>query len=1184
MKRRIVSILVSVIITIACGMPFGVFADNDDSESSSELIVEYDSSMTIEGAGEEALETQIEPDVYPSGTLFYSIDEYGAFIVGHQEYIDRMVWDDETMQYYNETICVCDQYIRQIPSEINHVDGESYPVIRIQSGAFCCDNLKNITIPASVKKIEDSAIVSPKLQTITIDGNVAGLVIGKENFTGAECFFDVNIPAGVIEIGEGCFVGSKTNISVDADNPNYASINGALYDKGITYLIYAGNPEQIFVLPKTVETIVDGAFDGVSVPVLVEDGNTHFVAENGTLYSADKTQLVYSSNQSETTVIASGNCGQNLTWELTNEGRLDIYGDGELSCNPVPWKDYKEDIKTVVFQGAITSMPADNVLFSGCANLTSIAFIKNIGGYFSNLGDNAITEIETSRLITGCKNTRIPQDVTAIGRCAFDGSTGLGEIMIPIGVEEIGEAAFSNCSGLEKITILNPECFIFDAASTIPSTAVIYGASGSTAQTYATKYNCSFVPFETTSIADAQVNGVTVILNGMTLTENVDFVVNDVYREDYYTGEHYIDRVYTGIGNYTGSVVYSSKNDTYNTQFDDPEYIFSPFMLDLDLHSDLTLTLSWKSIPEVEQYEIFYAEDSGKFERITKLDKNRLSYTVTNLKEGSIYYFYVVATDGVHGLACSERGTVVALDTPTLNEAVLSDGGITLNWSKTSGTNRYNIYRCSEIGGNYEYLTSVQGVESYVDKNVESGKTYYYKVRAYKKFGYKAYYGGYSNAVGKAYAFSAVPKLNVAPKSGVTMTISWGAVSGVYAYELWCAKDGEEFALIKSAGRNQTSTSHTSLTAGTRYSYMIVAKDSTGNILAQTGVKAAVALVTPTLNELSLASGGIKLTWTKASGADRYNIYRSETENGTYEYVESVQKVESFVDMNVEHGKTYYYKVRAYKKIDGIVYYGGYSNKNGISCSFAKVPTVRVAPKSGVTMTISWGTVSGANTYEIWYAKDGDSFSLAKVAGKTQTSTSHTGLTAGTRYSYKIVAKDRDGNIVAVSEMKKSVALATPKLISVVTTDDGVELSWSKASGADRYNVYRSTSENGNYEYIESVQKVEAYVDTTAQAGVTYYYKVRAYKKIDGIVYYGGYSDGSSDDTPESITDAVVEDLGLGASKFRVTIGTKVLEENVDYRLASVFQGYDSMGNAIHEVTITGIGRYQGTIVFTVLD
>lgn len=67
----------------------------------------------------------------------------------------------------------------------------------------------------------------------------------------------------------------------------------------------------------------------------------------------------------------------------------------------------------------------------------------------------------------------------------------------------------------------------------------------------------------------------------------------------------------------------------------------------------------------------------------------------------------------------------------------------------------------------------------------------------------------------------------------------------------------------------------------------------------------------------------------------------------------------------------------------------------------------------------------------------------------------------------------------------------------------GTKITWSKASGADRYNIYRSTSLNGSYEYLASVQHVENYIDTNADSNQEYYYKVRAYKKYDGIVYYG---------------------------------------------------------------------------------
>ncbi|MBO4926689.1 MAG: fibronectin type III domain-containing protein, partial [Clostridiales bacterium] len=125
--------------------------------------------------------------------------------------------------------------------------------------------------------------------------------------------------------------------------------------------------------------------------------------------------------------------------------------------------------------------------------------------------------------------------------------------------------------------------------------------------------------------------------------------------------------------------------------------------------------------------------------------------------------------------------------------------------------------------------------------------------------------------------------LVVAPKSGVTMTLSWEAVSGAYAYDVWFAADGDEFALAKSTGASQTSCSHTGLKAGTRYNYYVTARNTDGKILAKSDVVNAVALATPTLNEVVMVPEGLALAWSKASGADRYNIYRSETANGKFE-------------------------------------------------------------------------------------------------------------------------------------------------------------------------------------------------------------------------------------------------------------------------------------------------------------
>lgn len=69
---------------------------------------------------------------------------------------------------------------------------------------------------------------------------------------------------------------------------------------------------------------------------------------------------------------------------------------------------------------------------------------------------NAIIETSTNELLTGCKNTVIPDGITKIGYCAFRGIAGLTSIVIPESVTVIGENAFAFCYDLTgDLTIPN---------------------------------------------------------------------------------------------------------------------------------------------------------------------------------------------------------------------------------------------------------------------------------------------------------------------------------------------------------------------------------------------------------------------------------------------------------------------------------------------------------------------------------------------------------------------------------------------------------------------------------------------------------------------------------------------------------------------------------------------------------
>ncbi len=108
-------------------------------------------------------------------------------------------------------------------------------------------------------------------------------------------------------------------------------------------------------------------------------------------------------------------------------------------------------LKSVTIGNSVTSI--GDRAFSGCSGLTSIKVDADNTVYDSRNDCNAIIETETNTLISGCKNTVIPNSVTSIGDDAFDGCTGLTSITIPDSVTNIGCNAFNGCSSLESVKI-----------------------------------------------------------------------------------------------------------------------------------------------------------------------------------------------------------------------------------------------------------------------------------------------------------------------------------------------------------------------------------------------------------------------------------------------------------------------------------------------------------------------------------------------------------------------------------------------------------------------------------------------------------------------------------------------------------------------------------------------------------
>lgn len=128
----------------------------------------------------------------------------------------------------------------------------------------------------------------------------------------------------------------------------------------------------------------------------------------------------------------------------------------------------------------------DGQAFSYCKSLESVQL------------SSSMTQISNT-LFRGCsklETIEIPDSVEVIYNYAFQDCTALKKVVIPESVTEIGSCVFDGCSALQKLSILNPQCRIYDTDQTIEKTAVIYGMAESTAHIYTQKYERNFIPLD----------------------------------------------------------------------------------------------------------------------------------------------------------------------------------------------------------------------------------------------------------------------------------------------------------------------------------------------------------------------------------------------------------------------------------------------------------------------------------------------------------------------------------------------------------------------------------------------------------------------------------------------------------------------------------------------------------------
>ncbi|MCD8148252.1 MAG: leucine-rich repeat protein [Clostridiales bacterium] len=175
-----------------------------------------------------------------------------------------------------------------------------------------------------------------------------------------------------------------------------------------------------------------------------------------------------SGDEGSSTAVASGTCGDSLTWVLGSNGTLIISGTGAMKdwskASSVPWYDYIDSITSVSISENVTSI--GDYAFYGCTGLTSVTIpdiVTSIGSYaFYNCKSlvsvtipNGVSSISSYMFYgcTGLTSVSISKSATSIGSYAFYKCTSLTSIDIPESVTSIGGSVFYGCTSLTSVNI-----------------------------------------------------------------------------------------------------------------------------------------------------------------------------------------------------------------------------------------------------------------------------------------------------------------------------------------------------------------------------------------------------------------------------------------------------------------------------------------------------------------------------------------------------------------------------------------------------------------------------------------------------------------------------------------------------------------------------------------------------------
>ncbi|WP_418328771.1 GH25 family lysozyme [Ruminococcus sp.] len=559
---------------------------------------------------------------------------------------------------------------------------------------------------------------------------------------------------------------------------------------------------------------------------------------------------------------------------------------------------------------------------------------------------------------------------------------------------------------------------------------------------------------------------------------------------------------YSGSGTVSGISAYTDVNVWYSGKL--PLYVSDLISVK---NTSTSNTFAWNGAPDATGYEVYQGTSPSDPNKKKIGDTKNTYFTNSNKSTGTMYKYMVRAYSDASGKRVyGDYSDVFTTCTLPANISKISASArgtsVTISWNKVSKATDYIVEH--NVNGAWKQVGTTSSLSYKVNGITQNGVNMF-RVKARRNYSGVYYNGGYTYVNAEVTDIpSTVTGLRSTSNTSTSNTITWNASKKAEGYEIyqWIGTT-DSYKLIGTT--TSTKFTNSKKSSGTMYRYKVRAFNTVDGQRIEGAYSSEFTTCTLPANvSFSLCStdvDSITLNWNKVSKATGYQVEMYT--NGTWKTLSTLSGT-SYTASGLSQNTAYRFRVRAIRYYNYINYYGGYTEKD-ITIRPANTPEgLSSSVNTSSSNTITWKSVNGVSGYSV-YQWVGTSDSYKKLGDTAYPYYTNSGKSSGTMYTYRVKAYYVSDNVMQYSKPAQVVTCTLPANVTVKTakrSGSNISLAWDKVSKATGYEIYVKSGSSWKKLTTTSGKSY-----TAKNLSGTKTFRIRAYRKYNGVNYYGAYTE-----------------------------------------------------------------------------